>query len=59
MSLGIHDRFIAGALKCFFCKTPIDWNNLHSIFPAGGDVKVSCTNPECVDSLSIYSALAT
>ncbi|MBV6437924.1 MAG: hypothetical protein DCC53_16900 [Chloroflexi bacterium] len=50
-NLGLKSKFENGILKCAFCNDVIDWKNLHSIFPHGGQVKFSCSKPACVKSL--------
>jgi len=50
-NLGLHNKFIHGKLKCAFCKGVITLDNLHSLFPDSGAVKLSCTKPECVKQL--------
>jgi hypothetical protein len=49
--LGIHKDFVHGRLKCAFCRDEITWENLHSLFPDSGAVKVSCSRSECVEQL--------
>jgi hypothetical protein len=51
--LGLLRKFAEGHLRCFFCGTTVGWENLHALFPLSGDVKASCTRPECVQSLLI------
>ena len=50
-SLGIYSKFLAGKCKCKFCENQITFENLHSIFPEGGDIKFTCDRPECIRSL--------
>jgi hypothetical protein len=50
-SLGLSSSLRAGKLKCAFCKEVITFENLHSIFPDSGAIKVSCSNPDCVKTL--------
>ncbi len=50
-NLRLKTKFENGKLSCAFCKDMVSWNNLHSIFPHGGIIKVCCTNPECVNNL--------
>ena len=50
-ALGLYSDFVHGKLKCAFCKDPITVDNLHSLFPDSGTIKLSCNQPQCVDSL--------
>ncbi len=50
--LGILNKFKQGKLKCKFCKAAITSENLHSIFPQSGNIKVVCDRIECVKELS-------
>ena len=49
--LGLRKDFERGALTCAFSDDVITWDNLHSIFPHGGTVKVSCDREECIARL--------
>lgn len=49
--LGVEKDFLRGSLNCHFCGDTITWDNLHSIFPLGGTVKLGCDKPECVEKL--------
>jgi len=49
--LGVRHDFVHGKLKCAFCEDTITWDNLYSLFPDSGAVKVSCSKPECVERL--------
>lgn len=51
-SLGLHQRFVSGRLRCAVCDDQIGWDNLNGIFPEGGTIKVACTRPECVTGLA-------
>jgi len=51
--LGILGKFKAGKLECNFCKSLITFNNLHSIFPQSGTIKLVCDSPKCVRKLSM------
>jgi len=50
--LGILPKFKNGKLKCKFCKATITSENLHSLFPQSGDIKLVCDRVECVKELS-------
>lgn len=49
--LGIWSQFKRGELKCKFCKNIITLDNLHSIFPQSGAIKMVCENHDCVREL--------
>ncbi len=50
-SLELRNKFLHGKLICAFCGDVITWENLHSIFPDSGAIKISCTKPNCVNQL--------
>jgi len=50
--LGMLTKFKHGKLKCKFCKAAITPENLHSLFPQSGIIKVVCDRIECVKELS-------
>ncbi len=50
-NLGLRSKCIHGKLKCAFCKDIITYDNLHSLFPDSGDIKLVCSKPECVNRL--------
>lgn len=50
-NLGLKNKFIHHKLTCAFCESAIGWDNLHSIFPDSGSIKVCCTEAECVNKL--------
>ncbi len=49
--LGIASKFRAGKLKCAFCGDVLTLDNLHSIFPDSGSIKLVCSKPECIKQL--------
>ncbi len=49
--LGLKNKFLNSQLTCAFCDETITWQNLHSIFPDSGAIKVCCTKPDCVNQL--------
>lgn len=51
-SLGIFQKYQQGEIKCKFCKTSITFENLHSIFPQSGTIKIVCDNLDCIRELS-------
>lgn len=50
-SLGILEKLKKGELRCKFCKEIVTLDNLHSIFPEAGAIKVICENVICVKGL--------
>ena len=50
-SLGIKNKFEARELKCTFCQEIITFDNLHSIFPDSGSIKLTCSKSDCVKLL--------
>ena len=50
--LGILGKLKHRKLKCTFCKTIVTLENLHSIFPQSGGIKLVCERIECIKGLS-------
>ncbi len=50
-NLGLLSEFINGKLSCFSCNDIIGQQNLHSIFPDGGTIKLCCNKPNCISKL--------
>lgn len=50
-ALGLLEDVKAGRTRCAVCHDPVNLDNLHAVFPDGGDVKVTCSKPECVKLL--------
>jgi hypothetical protein len=53
-SLNLLEKIKKGEVKCKFTKEIITLDNLHSIFPEEGTIKVVCDTPEAIKSLSEY-----
>lgn len=53
-SLNLLEKIKNGEVKCKFTKEIITLDNLHSIFPEEGTIKVVCDTPEAIKSLSEY-----
>lgn len=53
-NLNLLDKIRNGQLKCKFTKEIITIDNLHSIFPEEGTIKLVCDSPEAIKSLSEY-----
>ncbi|PIV95975.1 MAG: hypothetical protein COZ16_04875 [Flavobacteriaceae bacterium CG_4_10_14_3_um_filter_31_253] len=52
--LELLDKLKNGELKCKFTDTIITLENLHSIFPESGSIKLVCNSPEAIKNLSEY-----
>ncbi|MCF8409081.1 MAG: hypothetical protein K9G36_08925 [Crocinitomicaceae bacterium] len=52
--LNLYDSVINGTAKCKFTDTVITTDNLHSIFPDSGSIKLVCDSPEAIKLLSEY-----
>jgi len=52
-SLNIYNDFIHEKMKCAFCGYSVNYDNLHSLFPDSGSVKLCCNKPQCVNVLLI------
>ncbi len=53
-ALGLTQAFAKGELPCKFCNDVITRQNLHSLLPESGAVKLVCDKPDCVRSLLRY-----
>jgi hypothetical protein len=49
--LDLVNKFNTGQIKCAFCGVIISFDNLLSLFPDSGTIKLVCTKPSCVVSL--------
>ena len=54
LKLNLLDKIKKGELKCKFTKEVITLDNLHSIFPEEGKIKLVSNSPEAIKLLSIY-----
>ncbi len=52
--LGLREKLNNQQLKCKFTGTIITFDNLYSIFPESGDIKVVCDLPEAIKQFSNY-----
>lgn len=52
--MGLKEKFNANELKCKFCNTKINIENIHSILPESGRVSVICNDPGCIQKLLAY-----
>lgn len=50
-SLGKEQELRQGKLNCHFCHTTVTGNNLGTVFPYQGEVRVSCDAHGCFDAL--------
>ncbi len=53
-NLGLLQKLKTGDLKCKFCKEPLTNENIYSIFPQGGDIKITCDKPRCIAELTSF-----
>jgi hypothetical protein len=53
--LGLKKRMDEGKLKCKFTGTVITFENLYSLFPESGDIKLVCDTPEAIKLFIEYS----
>lgn len=51
--LELLNKFNSGKLSCALCDEAINYENLHSLFPDGGDIKLVCNKPSCVSALMV------
>ena len=54
IKLNLFDKIKNGELKCKFTQEIITLDNLHSIFPEEGTIKLVSDRPEAVKLLSEY-----
>jgi len=52
--LDLLEKINKKSLKCKFTNTIITLENLHSIFPEAGSIKLVCNSPEAIKQLSEY-----
>ena len=53
-SLNIYNDFLNKKMKCAFCGYSVTYDNLHSLYPDSGSVKLCCNKPQCVNSLLLW-----
>lgn len=53
-SINIYDDIQNGACKCKFCRQVVGINNIYTIFPEGGMIKIVCDNTDCMVELGKY-----
>ena len=54
INLGLLDKLHEGRLKCKFTGTLITFDNLYSIFPESGDIKLVCDEPDAIKLFTEY-----
>lgn len=54
VGLGLDEKIKNGKVKCKFCKSIITTDNIHSIFPEAGSVKVVCDSVNCIKLLTDF-----
>ena len=52
--IGILDEVTKGSIKCKFCGEPVSLDNIVSVFPEGGTIKVVCDKPQCITAMNNY-----
>lgn len=53
--LGLTDSLNRGLLVCDVCGTPVNWDNIGTIFKKEGTVRVCCNRQECIEK--VYAEL--
>lgn len=53
-NLNLIEKLKQSELKCKFTEEIITLENLHSIFPESGTIKLVCDSPEAIKQLSEY-----
>lgn len=51
LRVGLLEKFKAGELKCKFCHTVVNADNIYSVIKDSGQYKVVCDRAECVSLL--------
>ncbi len=54
-NLGLIEKLNEGKLKCKFTGKVITFENLYSIFPESGDIKIVCDSPEAIKLFTEYA----
>lgn len=52
--LGLKEKLNQGKLKCKFTGTTITFDNLYSIFPESGDIKLVCDDQNAIKQFTEY-----
>ncbi len=50
--LELADPFGRGELQCRFCGDTITWDNLHALYPTGGQIGIVCDKRGCLDRMA-------
>lgn len=48
MSRDLLDKFNQKKIKCKFCRSIINRENIYSLLPESGSVNLICNKPECI-----------
>jgi len=48
-NLGLWEDLISGKLRCNICNVEIDKNNLACIYPLDEEIKICCSNLNCLN----------
>ena len=52
-SLGVLDKVIDEKARCRFCGNKLQVAQIEAVFPLDGEICFVCSNPKCIDSLSL------
>lgn len=53
-SLGILDSVLNGSKKCKFCNQSTNIDDISSMFPESGDIKIVCSKVSCLKDFIRY-----
>lgn len=53
-NLNILDEVLSGLKKCKFCNESVKLNEIFSIFPESGDIKIVCSKVNCMKDFIRY-----
>lgn len=53
-NINIYDDILNGACKCKFCKQVVGIDNIYTIFPEEGKIKIVCDSTDCMVELGKY-----
>jgi len=50
-NLGLLSKINNNKIKCKFCKSNLNLQNIYALYPESGDIKIICSNPDCIKQL--------
>lgn len=53
-NLGLQEKINDSKLKCKFCREIVLVENIYSIFPESGSIKVACDKVGCIKALTFF-----